>query len=110
MASAKDWDEIRRQIPVDAEQSALYRRVVEAELRRGTLDLGEVRRARRVSQATVADALDVSQPNVSRIEQEDDVRLSTLGRYIAALGGRLEVTAVFEDGAVPLLRDPPRRV
>jgi DNA-binding XRE family transcriptional regulator len=103
-----DW---RTQIgPVDEDQLEIQRRIVAAELRLGELDLGAVRRARRVSQATVADALDVSQPNVSRIEQEDDVRLSTLGRYIAALGGRLEVTAVFEDGAVPLLRDPPGRV
>ena len=48
----------------------------------------------------------MSQPNVSRIEQEEDVYLSTLARYVAALGGHLEVLAVFEDETVTLLREP----
>jgi DNA-binding XRE family transcriptional regulator len=74
---------------------------MEAELR-----LAEVRRRRRVSQATMAEALDVSQPNISRIEQEDDVYLSTVARYVAALGGHLEVRAVFGDETITLLSDP----
>ena len=96
--------------PLDDERLEQQRRQIAAELRRGTLALSDLRRARGVSQATVADALDVTQPNVSRIESEEDLRLSTLGRYIAAIGGRLEITAVFEDGdAVPLLREPDQR-
>ncbi|HEY3726286.1 MAG TPA: helix-turn-helix transcriptional regulator [Solirubrobacteraceae bacterium] len=74
---------------------------MEAELR-----LAEVRRRRGVSQATMAEALDVSQPNISRIEQEDDVYLSTVARYVAALGGHLEVRAVFGDETITLLSDP----
>ncbi len=38
----------------------------------------------------------------SRIENEVDVRLSTLERYVEALGGRLEIHAVFDDEAVKL--------
>ena len=68
--------------------------------------LAELRRRRGISQAAIADALAVSQPNVSRIEQEDDVYLSTLARYVAALGGHLEVTAVFPDESVTVLRAP----
>jgi transcriptional regulator with XRE-family HTH domain len=68
--------------------------------------LAELRQRRGVSQVTVADALAVSQPNVSRIEQEDDVYLSTLARYVAALGGHLEVSAVFPEETVTLLRQP----
>ncbi|MBV9338793.1 MAG: XRE family transcriptional regulator [Solirubrobacterales bacterium] len=77
---------------------------MDAELR-----LAEARRRRGVSQATIAEALEVSQPNVSRIEQEEDVYLSTLARYVAALGGHLEVLAVFDDETVTLLREPERR-
>jgi len=84
---------------------ALHRRLVDVELRLGELRLGELRRGRGISQAAVAESLDVSQPNVSRIEQEGDLRLSTLGRYVAALGGDLELRAVFGDGSVELL--PP---
>ena len=105
MSDLTDWKALRRQRKVNEERVELYRRVVEADIRLGEMNLGEVRRKRGVSQAIVADALDVSQPNVSRIEQEDDVRLSTLGRYVAALGGRLEVTAVFGEESIPLLPD-----
>jgi hypothetical protein len=54
----------------------------------------------------IANALEVSQPNVSRIEQEDDVYLSTLARYVSALGGHLEVLAVFPEETITLLREP----
>jgi transcriptional regulator with XRE-family HTH domain len=67
------------------------------------LKLTEVRQRRGISQAAVADALAVTQPNVSRIEQEDDVYLSTLARYVEALGGRIEVRAVFPDETVTIL-------
>ncbi len=68
--------------------------------------LAELRHRRGVSQATIAAALEVSQPNVSRIEREEDVYLSTLARYVAALGGHLEVLAVFPDETVTVLREP----
>lgn len=64
--------------------------------------LAELREARGMSQAGVADELGTSRPNVSRIESEVDVRLSTLERYVEALGGRLEIHAVFDDEAVKL--------
>ncbi|CCF82780.1 hypothetical protein NITHO_1560008 [Nitrolancea hollandica Lb] len=41
------------------------------------------------------------QANVSRTEHHDDLYLSMLSSYVAALGGHLEVTAVFPDGAPP---------
>ena len=74
---------------------------MQAELR-----LGEVRNRRGLSQAEIAEALEVTQPNISRIEQEEDVYLSTLVRYVAALGGQLEVNAVFPDETINLLGEP----
>lgn len=62
--------------------------------------LMELRSHRNLTQREVADALGVSQANVSRIEHEDDVYLSTLRAYIEALGGELEITARFPDGEV----------
>jgi transcriptional regulator with XRE-family HTH domain len=64
--------------------------------------LRELRERRGATQDTVAEGLGTSRPNVSRIEAEDDMRLTTLERYVRALGGRLEVRAVFEDEAVDL--------
>ena len=98
---AKSWRTIRGQRPLNETQVAAYRRLMEVELQ-----LAEARRRRGVSQAAIARALEVSQPNVSRIEQQDDVYLSTLARYIAALGGHLEVLAVFPEETITLLREP----
>ena len=99
--ATKDWRTVRGQRPLNEERVATYKRLMEAEVR-----LADLRRRRGVSQATIARALEVSQPNVSRIEQEDDVYLSTLARYIAALGGHLEVHAVFPDETITVLREP----
>lgn len=65
--------------------------------------LAKLREAREMTQTRVAEALDVSQANVSRIERQEDLYLSTLSSYVAALGGRLEVRAVFPDESVVLL-------
>lgn len=62
--------------------------------------LAELRTQRSLTQRDVAGALNVSQANVSRIEHEDDLYLSTLRAYIEALGGELELSARFPDGEV----------
>jgi hypothetical protein len=41
-------------------------------------------------------------PDVGRIEKEIDMRLSTLERYVEALGGKLEIHAVFDDADIKL--------
>lgn len=52
------------------------------------------------SVVTIAERLNIDQPNVSRLENRSDVRVSTLADYVAALGGRLEILAVFPEGTV----------
>ena len=64
--------------------------------------LAELRELRGATQAQVADSLGTSRPNVGRIENEIDVRLSTLERYVEALGGKLEIHAVFDDADIKL--------
>lgn len=64
--------------------------------------LHELRELRGASQTQIAEALGTSRPNVGRIEKELDVRLSTLERYVEALGGRLEIHAVFDDADIKL--------
>ena len=46
--------------------------------------------------------LETSRPNISRIEKETDVRLSTLERYVEALARQLEIHAVFGEEDVKL--------
>lgn len=58
--------------------------------------LSELRKARRKTQVALAAEMGVNQSEVSRIEQRADTYLSTLERYVAALGGELRLVAVFE--------------
>lgn len=69
---------------------------------RRELRLEELRTHRRVTQQQIADILGVSQARVSKLEHQGDARLSSLQAYIEALGGHLEVTAVFEEERIPL--------
>jgi len=98
---AKKFDQLRAPIranPVRRARVEHYRRAIT-----DALALAELREAKHVTQQQVAEALGVSQANVSRIEHQDDVYLSTLSNYVAALSGRLEVSAVFPDDSVALL-------
>lgn len=85
--------EMRRRRPPNREHVGTIKRAVELEIA-----LHELRERRGVTQEQVAAGLGTSRPNISRIEREDDVRLSTLQRYIEALGGELELVARFPDG------------
>lgn len=70
---------------------------------RDVLALAQLRESRQMTQRQIAEQLQVSQANISRIEHQDDLYLSTLSEYIEALGGRLEITAVFDDESVSLV-------
>lgn len=70
----------------------------------GVVFLSELRRDRRISQAALADAMDSTQPEVSRLERRDDHRISTLLRVVDAMGGRLEIVVRFPKGVAYMLR------
>jgi DNA-binding XRE family transcriptional regulator len=93
---ARSFEELRKQIP--PERRARNRRRAEELL--AELRLREVRAACELTQQQLAERLNIDQPNVSRIENRSDVHVSTLSDYIAALGGRLEILAVFPEGTV----------
>jgi hypothetical protein len=48
----------------------------------------------------LAEALETDQGNISKLEQRTDMYISTLRRYVEAMGGTLEIVAKFPDGAV----------
>src|SRR5260221_657190 len=61
------------------------------------MDLRELRKLVGVTQTQLAERLKKTQGEVSQAERRDDYRLSTLRRYVEALGGRIEVIADFGD-------------
>jgi len=53
-----------------------------------------------LSQKSLAEAMGVSQPAVTQIEQRgNEVKLATLKRYIEAMGGKLSLTVDLPDGS-----------
>ena len=64
------------------------------------MPLHELRRARRLSQEQLAEELGASQPEISKIEHRTDMYVSTLRRFVEAMGGKLEIIAQFPDGTV----------
>ena len=61
------------------------------------MTLQELRKALDRSQETTAEALGLKQAAVSRLENRDDMRISTLREYVHALGGELEFYARFRE-------------
>jgi DNA-binding XRE family transcriptional regulator len=74
----------------------------EREFRRNVqgMRLQRLREARHLTQTNLATVMGISQSEVSKIERRADVYVSTLGSYIQALGGKLEVSAIFPDGGM----------
>lgn len=68
-----------------------------AELIAEEMTLRELRKARKLTQVSVARELGISQDAVSRLEQRSDVLLSTLRRTVEAMGGTLSLIARFPD-------------
>ena len=65
-----------------------------------TMALEELRDALRMTQQELAQALNVDQSAVSKLEHRTDMYVSTLRRCITAMGGQLEIRAVFPQGTV----------
>jgi hypothetical protein len=100
MPSTKRWDEATRHL---REESGDEERMAAARARLGEEQatyfrhLHELRGARHMTQVALAKQLNMVQPSVSRLERQADLYVSTLRRYIEALGGRLEIHAIFPD-------------
>ncbi len=93
------WKELREKklTPVQLEQ---IDRGVERELLE--MDLRAIREVVGKTQEDVAAVVEMSQSEVSRLERRQDFRVSTLRRFVEALGGELEIVAAFGDKRVRL--------
>jgi DNA-binding XRE family transcriptional regulator len=68
-----------------------------------SMALDELRAARDLTQERLASILGVKQASVSKMERRTDMYVSTLRDFIKAMGGQLEIRAVFPNhGAVEI--------
>jgi transcriptional regulator with XRE-family HTH domain len=83
-----------------ARQSEESRRQIEkmaAELIAEEINLREMRRLRKLTQARLSKKLKIGQEGVSRIEKRTDLYLSTLRSYVEGVGGKLSLVVEFPD-------------
>jgi DNA-binding XRE family transcriptional regulator len=97
--SNKTWKDFRAELLTPAELAEVDRAVADELLE---MDLRAVREMVGLTQEMAADAIGVSQGELSRMERRPDYHLSTVRRYIESLGGELELRAVFKDKSVRL--------
>ena len=87
----KDWPVARRQKVDKRIQETL-----------ATMHLEGLRKAHEMTQMKMAEILGVAQSEISKIEHRTDLYISTLAEYVQALGGELEIRAVFPEGDVKI--------
>lgn len=99
MPSTKPFSELRerlyREHPEAKDDAVVIKQALD-----DALELAELRKHRGITQVQLAERLQISQGNVSELEHRRELYLSTLREYVEALGGRLELAAVFPDERV----------
>ena len=95
---AKKFAELQARMTLEARADAeqLFRQHLKE------MPLHELRKAQQLSQESLAKALNINQAAVSKMERRTDMYISTLGDYIRAMGGELEIIATFPDGQVKI--------
>ena len=76
-----------------AEQAAIAKRTEELIAEEFTLQA--IRKARKLTQKTLAKKLKVDQVAISQLERRSDMLISTLQNHLAAMGGKLQLVVEF---------------
>ena len=64
------------------------------------ITLKELRQAVELTQKQLAETLKINQAAVSKMESQSDMYISTLRRFLEAMGARLKIIAEFQDDEV----------
>ena len=83
--------ELLKKLPAN-ERAAIKK---EAQTLREEYRLQQLREALSMTQVELAELLEIKQASVSDIENRADLKLSTLNRYVEALGGKLHLEVEF---------------
>jgi DNA-binding transcriptional regulator YiaG len=93
---AKSFDTLKTKL--SPERKAKIEKRVQQAL--AEMPLAELRQARKVTQQQLAEALKIKQASISKMESQTDMYISTMRKYIQAMGGELEIIAKFPEGDV----------
>lgn len=95
-------EEMLAELPADRRERIEKRA---AELIAEELSLRELRRLRKLTQTRLSKKLKIGQEGVSRIERRSDMNISTLNKYVKAVGATLRIEARFPDQPPIVLMD-----
>lgn len=98
---AERWEVIRRANPVNERRVAAYQRLLEA-----GEQISQARRRSGEGWEAIEQALAASELSESEVPVEPDLYLTSLTRFVAALGGHVEVRAVFDEETISVRLDP----
>ncbi len=93
---AKSFNTLKDKISIER-RVEIAERITEA---LAQMPLAELRQARKLTQAQIARSMKIKQASVSKMEGQADMYISTLRKYIVAMGGELEIVAKFPDGNI----------
>jgi DNA-binding XRE family transcriptional regulator len=81
------------------EETAIKAKIAEYEK---PLSQYQLRKARNLTMDTLAKTLKISQGAVAAMEKSTDMYISTMRSSIEAMGGELQITAIFSEGTVKI--------
>jgi hypothetical protein len=93
----KSWAVVRGELPIDEARVAAYALIIEAQRR-----IAAARTRAGVTDAEIDAALEACEPANPESLTHEELYLGTIGRFVTALGGRLDVAAVFGDERIDL--------
>ena len=93
---ARNFNELRAKMSPEsrARSEAMTREML------ANMPLDELRATRNLTQEHLASILHIKQASVSKMERRTDMYIGTLSKFIEAMGGQLEIRAIFPDGSV----------
>jgi len=92
------WSTLTKNIA--PERLARIRAEVDEDIK--AINLKNLREALGATQVEAAEKAAITQPELSRLERAADLRLSTIRRYVTAMGGELEIFAVVKGKKIAL--------
>ncbi|ADW70246.1 helix-turn-helix domain-containing protein [Granulicella tundricola] len=92
------WNDLKHKVSAKERERIKQEAVAELD----AMGFAALRKARQQTQVELAEKLGIDQASVSALENRSDLLLSTLAKYVRALGGNLEIRAVFPEAAFNL--------
>ena len=92
------WKDLKHKVSPEEREKIKSEAVAELD----QMGFAALRKARQQTQVELAEKLGIDQASVSALENRSDLLLSTLTKYVRALGGDIEIRAVFPEATFNL--------